>query len=325
MREVVFLRKNEKKWRQAEQALQKPGNVHPDMLAELFIELSDDLAYAQTNYPESNTTVYLNGLLAELYQAIYHRRKGDRNRFVQFWMYDLPLEFRRSHRFFLYSFLIFFVSVLIGVVSTAYDDSFPRIVLGDAYVNQTLENIDKGDPLAIYKSPDAGNMWFDITLNNIKVSFIAFVSGLIFMAGTVTVLFKNGVMLGSFQWFFKDAGHFQESLLTIWIHGTIEISAIIIAGAAGILLGYSFMFPGTYSRKIALIKGAKRGVNIITGLIPLFIVAGFLESYFTRHTEWHWSLRLLIILLSLLFVLYYFVIRPIQLERGMKNKSNQNT
>jgi uncharacterized membrane protein SpoIIM required for sporulation len=179
----------------------------------------------------------------------------------------------------------------------------------------TLENIEKGDPMAVYKSSGQMNMFFMITLNNIFVSFKAFAYGIFVSVGTVYILLSNGIMLGAFQFFFYQKGLLLTSVLSIWIHGTLEISAIVIGGCAGMVMGNSLLFPGTYSRMESLKIGAKKGLKIIVGLVPIFIMAGFLESFVTRLTEWHWFFKLSIILLSAFFIVFYFVIYPIQLNK----------
>ena len=118
---------------------------------------------------------------------------------------------------------------------------------------------------------------------------------------------------------------FMTSFLTIWIHGTLEISAIVIAGAAGFVLGNSILFPGTFSRTVSLIKGARRAVKICVGLIPIFIAAGFLESYVTRLTDAPIAVKLLIIIGSLSFILYYYVLLPILLNRKEQPKVSDVT
>ncbi|HVD96759.1 MAG TPA: stage II sporulation protein M [Cytophagaceae bacterium] len=315
MREVVFLRKNEKKWREVEDMLARSAAINPDKLADLYIELTDDLAFSQTNYPDSKTTVYLNGITAEIYQAVYKNKKEKSNRFIHFWAYELPKEFKQSQKHLFYSFSIFMIAVLIGIVSTSYDEGFVRVIMGDDYVNMTLENIEKGDPMAVYKGEDANSMFYYITTNNIRVSFYAFVMGIAFSIGTAWILFRNGIMLGAFQWFFYKKGLFLTSFLTIWIHGTLEISAIVIAGAAGFVLGNSILFPGTLTRTTSLVNGARRAVKICIGLIPIFITAGFLESYVTRMTDAPIGFKLTIILGSLCFIVYYFILLPILLNR----------
>ena len=194
-------------------------------------------------------------------------------------------------------------------------EDFVRIILGDSYVNQTLENIDKGDPMAIYKSAGETSMFFAITINNIRVSFMCFVLGALFSLGTVFFLFQNGVMLGSFQYFFYSKGLLIQSMLVIWIHGTLEISAIIIAGSAGLTMGNSILFPGTYTRGQSFIDGSKQGMKILIGLIPVFMMAGFLESFVTRHTEMPVWLSLFIITASFIFIIGYFIVYPIYLNK----------
>lgn len=122
-------------------------------------------------------------------------------------------------------------------------------------------------------------------------------------------------MLGSFQTFFFQHGLLYESLLAIWMHGTLEISALIVAGAAGLTLGNSWLFPGTYSRAAAFRKGARRALKIIIGTVPIFILAGFIEGFVTRHTHLPDLVRLSFILLSLSFVIYYYIYLPQKLYR----------
>jgi uncharacterized membrane protein SpoIIM required for sporulation len=163
-------------------------------------------------------------------------------------------------------------------------------------------------------------MFLRITLNNIFVSFRVFALGLLFSFGTAYELFKNGVMLGAFQGFFWKYNLFVKSLLVIWIHGTFEISAIIIAGAAGFVLGNSLLYPGTYKRIESLKIGAKNSLKIIVGIVPVFIAAGFLESFVTRYTNMPLWLSLFIILSSLAFVIGYFVLYPIYLSKKTNSK-----
>ncbi|MFP4342558.1 MAG: stage II sporulation protein M [Cyclobacteriaceae bacterium] len=322
MREAAFVRQNEKKWEALEQAIVSgKALLKPDALADYFIQLTDDLGYAKTHYPNSNTTVYLNNLTAKVHQAIYRNKKEDKGRLLRFWRYELPQVMYESRKQLLYSFLIFLAACLIGAVSAAHDESFVRLILGDSYVNMTLENIDRGDPMAVYKSMGRGDMFFAITVNNIKVSLMAFAAGVVLSVGTGFILLQNGIMLGAFQYFFYQQGFLLPSFLTIWIHGTIEIASIIIAGAAGLVIGNSILFPGTYPRMYSFRKGAKRGLKIVVGLVPLFVMAGFLESYVTRLTDWHWALRLGIIMASAFFVLYYFIIYPHKLQQHDKREN----
>jgi uncharacterized membrane protein SpoIIM required for sporulation len=311
MREAVFLRQNEAKWKRYE--TEPSGD--PDELAARFIELTDDLAYAQTFYPSSATTRYLNDLTGKLHQALYKNKSTNTNRFRQFWRRELPLLVARHHRTLAWSLILFTVFTLLGVLSAAYDDTFVRVVLGDAYVNRTLENIERGDPMAVYKGMSEAPMFLYITMNNIYVALTAYALGATLGLGTLWALFHNGVMLGSFQYFFYQKGVLLPSLLTIWIHGTLEISAIVLAGGAGLVMARSLLFPGTYSRTDSFRQGARDGLKLALGLVPIFIVAGFLEGFVTRHTEMPVLLSLSIIGTSAAFIIWYFIVYPRQLAR----------
>lgn len=315
MKEITFLNQNADKWEKFESLITSKGDSDPDLMADLFVQLTDDLSFSKTNYPKSKTTSYLNALASRVHQEIYKNKKEKSGRIFHFWKFELPFIFKNSHKQLFYSFLIFSIAMLIGIVSSAFDDTFVRLILGDSYVNMTLENIDKGDPMAVYKSMNQIDMFFGITINNIRVAFICFVLGILFSFGTGVMLLYNGIMLGAFQYFFYAKGLLLQSVLVIWIHGTLEISAIIIAGCAGLVMGNSILFPGTYSRSASFIRCAKQGVKIVIGLIPVFILAGFLESFVTRYSQMPMWLSLSIIGSSLLFILGYFIIYPLYLNK----------
>lgn len=323
MREPAFLRQNKDKWLEYEEKLfgDQAQVIDPDRLAALYIQLTEDLAYARTFYPKSQTVRYLNGLAARTHLLIYKNQKQEGSRFFTFWTEELPEIFYRNRRFFLYACLIFTVSTLIGVVGALADEEFLRMVLGDGYVDMTLENIEKGDPMGVYKDEAPFAMFVRIALNNMLVAFLIFVLGIVFTFGAIfglpfwpfnfdSGLFFNGIMLGSFITFFHTKGVLWEALPVIYIHGTLELSAIVIAGAAGFMLGHGFMFPGTLTRRASLQLAAKDGIKIMVSTIPIFILAAFLESYITRLTEMPLLVKLLIILVSLSYILGYYVIYP---------------
>jgi uncharacterized membrane protein SpoIIM required for sporulation len=154
------------------------------------------------------------------------------------------------------------------------------------------------------------------------VAFRTFVFGIFTGFGSGYILFYNGVMVGSFQTFFFQHQVGFESMLAIWLHGTFEISSFVIAGAAGFVFGNGWLFPGTYSRGYAFKQGAKRGLKIIIGLVPVFILAGFIESFLTRHTEYPNYIRLSIIILSFFSVIYYYIILPHLKHHGFFTTKN---
>lgn len=318
MREAAFVKQNKDKWSTFESALANKTNLDPNVLSDLYIEVTDHLSYAKTFYPQSNTEYYLNSLASLAHQKIYKTKKEPKNRIFTFWKTEFPQMFKYHHRELLIAFLVFLFFSIVGAYSAANEGDFVRSILGDAYVNMTLDNIEKGDPMAVYKQMGEFNMFLGITINNIRVALMAFVYGMLLGVGTLMVMLQNGIMLGSFQYFFYEKGLLWESVRTIWIHGTIEISVIIIAGCAGLVLANGILFPGTFTRLKSFKRGVKNGLKIMVSTIPFFIIAGFLEGFVTRHTEMPDWLAITIIMGSLALILFYYVIYPYQIHKNPK-------
>jgi len=315
MQEAAFIKRNKPRWEEFEKLAKSNSAINPDRLAELFIQVTDDLAFAQTQYPDSRVTKYLNSLASNVHRTIYKNKKEERNRFVTFWKTEVPEAVWQSRKQMSYALIIFLIAIMIGGISVIHDDTFARLVLGDQYMNMTLENIKTGNSTRVYSSSSEMNMFFLITLNNILVSFKVFIFGVFASLGTCLQLFYNGLMVGTFVTFFYQQHQLAHAFPVIMLHGTIELSSIVIAAGAGFVMGNSLLFPGTYSRLASFKMGAKRGLKIVVGLVPFFVIAGFIESFITRYAFMHWSLKVLVIGLSALMILYYFVIYPYQQKK----------
>lgn len=318
MKEAAFVKQSKARWEEFEKTVKAQDLASPDKLADLFIQVTDDLSFSRTKYPESRTTQYLNALASKIHLQIYRNKREDRNRFITFWQYEVPAAMYDSRKPLLYAFIIFVVAGVMGAVSTYHDDTFVRLILGDGYVNMTLENIKNGTPTGIYASMPPTTMFFLITWNNVMVAFRVFVFGVFASLGTGFYLFYNALMVGTFVMFFYNENQLAQALPVIMLHGTIELSSIVIAAAAGFTMGNSLIFPGTYSRLASFKKGALRGLKIVAGLVPFFIIAGFIESFITRYASMHWSIKTLIIGISAAIMIYYFVIYPHRLRKNGK-------
>jgi len=309
MRETNFIEQNKTKWREFEAVLNE-NQRDPDQLNDLFIQVTDDLSYSRTFYPNRSVRVYLNSLAQRVFSSIYKIRRSPLEKLGSFWLDELPQLIHESRQAFRLSFFVFIVSMLIGMLSCAMDEDFASIVLGQSYVDMTMENIRTGDPMAVYKAKGAFSMSFAITLNNLQVALLIFTLGVFFSIGSLSILVANGIMIGAFQYFFIKEGLFVESFLTIWTHGAIEVSCIIISAAAGMTMGQGLIFPGTYSRMQAFQRSARRGIKIMVSIAPLIILAGFIEGFLTRLTETPAIIRIFFIAVCFLFMIVYFVWYP---------------
>ncbi|MFZ1751486.1 MAG: stage II sporulation protein M [Saprospiraceae bacterium] len=313
MREIAFINKNKNKWLEFEQAISGKSNNNPDDLAGLYIQLINDLSFARTYYPKSNTVVYLNHLAATAYQQIYKTKRTNQNQMVAFFKAEIPEIVRANRRFLIYAFILFFISVSLGVLSALYDDAFVRLILGDHYVEMTLDNIKSGDAVAVYKSGSNWGSFIGITMNNLQVGLKCFVYGITGGLGTAYIMLYNGIMLGSFQTFFWQQSVFWESVRGVWIHGSMEIFAIVIEGMAGLMLGAGILFPGTYSRLHSFKTSMRSGLKLWLSTMPFTICAGFLEGFVTRYSNVmpNW-LSVGIILATLSAISWYYLVFPFQ-------------
>lgn len=316
MRETQFIEQNKEKWEQVEHVIRKKVD-DPALIRENFIQLTDDLSYSRTFYKNRSVRVYLNQLAQGIYTRVYKNRKSIGERVKDFWVNDIPALAWQGRQDILLSFIVVLLAAIIGYFCCEQDPGFARSILGDAYVERTLDNIESGDPLGIYKSSSAAQMFWGIGINNLRVAFIMFIMGLFFGLGTFLMLIYNGIMLGTFMQFFYSRGLSLDFNFTVWLHGTLEILGMVIEGAAGFALARGIIAPGTFSRARSMQFSARRAIKLFLACVPIIILAAFIESFITRYTNLHIAIRGTVIAFSLFFMVYYFVIYP---YRRFKNK-----
>jgi uncharacterized membrane protein SpoIIM required for sporulation len=319
LREALFIKKNKDRWLKVQQ---QPSS-DPDEMAADFIQLVDDLAYAKTFYPSGKVTNFINAQASKTYLGIYRNRKEESNKLVKFWKYDVPLTIRKHYKVIIFTFVFFTVFFAIGFFTSKQDGDVARSFLGDGYVDMTEKNIKDKNPFGVYEGGNPILMWLGIMINNIAVALRMFASGIAFGVPCMYDLAQTGVMVGVFDQLFAAHGLSLDFWMVVFVHGTLEITAIVLAGAAGLIMGKSFLFPGTIKRLDALKQGAKDGTKIIIGLIPVFALAAFFEGFITRlYNDLSW-LTTAIFILSVLFVIWYFVIWPIKLGRRAAHQINE--
>lgn len=315
MKESDFIKQNKKKWQDFENHVEKKDS-DPSKTTRLFVQITDDLSYARTFYPNRSVRLYLNSVVRLLFNDINRSHRNGWQGFVTFWTRDLPLTMYGARRAMLISLLVFITTFTLGVVTSIHDKGFAESILSSDYVHMTDENIKKGDPLAVYKSESEIRTFLPILYNNLMVDLLTFFSGIFMAVGSLVIMVSNGVMVGVFQYYFIERDLFRESFLTIWTHGALEIPTIVLSGGAGLTLGSGLLFPGTYSRLRAFRLSGMNGLKIIAGVMPVTFVAAFIEGFITRHTELPDLVRLAFILLSFAFIFFYFVYYPRRVARS---------
>ncbi len=316
MREVAFIKQNKEKWLEFEKVISNNEKKNPDDLADLHIKIMNDLAYAQSFYPKSKVVPYLNKLAKTSYSKIYHTKRVDKNPILYFFFDEVPLICYRYRKYMYLAFAVFFIFFFIGLLSTFNDESFARRILGESYVNMTLENIESGDTLAVYKGGSNWGSFIGIFNNNLWVGLRMFLSGLLVGIGTGLYIVYNAIMVAVFQAFFYQHNSLWDSVKGIWIHGTYEIFAMVVESAAGYIIGASILFPGTLKRFESFKIGLRSAFFIFLSTIPFTLAAGFLEGYVTRYYNVMPSiLCYAIIFFCLITISYYYLILPFKVAQ----------
>ncbi|MDH6252082.1 putative membrane protein SpoIIM required for sporulation [Chryseobacterium sp. H1D6B] len=325
MREVYFIKQNKEKWLGIEQVIQGKMKKNPDDLSSLYINLTNDLAFAQTYYPKSNTTVYLNHLASQIFQKIYKTKRVEQNRILYFFKTEVPMLVFQYRRYLMYAFLFFILFTMMGVLSAIYDKDILTVTIpnGESYVNETISNIKKGNAVAVYQQGSTWGSTIGIIFNNIGVGAKLYLYGIFGGVGTLFALLSNSMMLGSFQYFFYDYGALKDSARGIWLHGVFEIFAMVVEAMCGLILGASILFPRTLSRFNSFKNGFKDSFKIFLSTIPFTICAGIIEGYITRHAlKMPLLLNVIIIFGSLAVIGFYYFIYPSIVNKKLNNHIN---
>jgi|TARA_B110000259_G_scaffold182785_1_gene226967 uncharacterized membrane protein SpoIIM required for sporulation len=315
LRETTFIRQKKKSWQKFEEMQRRQGS-DPDELTRLFVEITDDLSYSRTFYAKRSVRVYLNYLAQLVFFKVNKNKKVKIKQFFSFWTTGLPMEFARSWKAMLFAVLIFFGAMTVGVVSTMNDIGYAEEIMGAQYIRMTEENIANGDPMAVYhQHGSAGESTFMLTQNNTRVAALTYTSGILAGLPPIIIMVKNGIMLGTFHYYLYSKDVLVDSMWVVWIHGVLEISAIVIAGGAGLVLGGGLIFPGTFTRLQSLRISAKRSFKIALSTLFILIISGFIEGSVTRFTQMPMGVKYLLVLGSLAFICFYFIAYPIYLYK----------
>lgn len=321
MREPVFIKQNIARWREYQRRLDNPSNEAPDTLAQMYTELTSDLAFARTHFPDAVITQMLNAMTLKLHNEIYSGRQEKWSRLWTFWTQEVPQAVYDNRKAMLAALVTFVLFLGVGIISLFNDADFAKLILGEDYVEMTIENIRNGVPTDVYSSGSEAESFLGIMLNNLRVDVLLISMGIFTPFFTAIFLMYNAVMVGAFTFFFFQYGVMGDAMMAIMQHGTLEISTMVIAAGAGFVMGWGWLFPGTYSRMTAFRCKAKDALKIALSVFPVTIVAAFIEGYLTRHTEYPLAFRVAVIVLSAAFIVFYYILLPWVVGRKHHNLS----
>ena len=320
MRESVFIKQNIARWRDYQRRIEDPSEESPDTLAQMYTELTSDLAFSRTHFPDATITSMLNAMTLRLHNEIYSGHHEKWSRLLTFWTREVPQAVYDNRKAMLAALAVFVFFLCVGIASLFNDADFARLILGDRYVDMTIENIKNGVPTDVYSSGGEAESFFSIMLNNLRVDVMSVSMGIFTPFATSLIVMYNAIMVGAFTFFFFQHGVFSEALLAIMQHGTLEISTMVLSGGAGFVMGSGWLFPGTYSRMQSFRRKAKEALKITLSVFPVTIAAAFIEGYLTRHTDYPLFFRVMVIALSAAFIIFYYILLPYFVGRKHHNR-----
>lgn len=246
-------------------------------MALLYRQAAADLSVLRRDATAATYAAHVNQLLSRAHHIIYAGRKTSALSLLKFLRDEYPVIFRRNIGYVAASVLLTVACGVLGAILTSTRIEFMRHMLGPEMI-ATMERHEMWTQSVVSVAPQATSV---IMTNNLTVSFVTFAGGITFGLMTLFSLFNNGMLLGVVG----AACHHYGMSLSLWSfvapHGSLELPSILIAGAAGLRLARAMVFPGGYKWKDAIAMGGMEATRLVTGIIPLLVIAGCLEGFFS--------------------------------------------
>lgn len=246
-------------------------------LGRIYRRTASDLAIARAESRDPRLINYLNSLVIRAHGRIYRADAQGGRRIRNFFTRDFPQTFRRTWRYTALAFAVFAVFSVAVFVGTRRDPEFSEFAGISPYFREVVINQRTHWWEELNKANQIGSS--QIFTNNIRVTFYAFALGAIFGLGTLYVLAFNGAMFGAILALTYRAGFGNDLVAFVVGHGVIELSCIFIAGGAGLLIGSAILMPGDLSRGDALKSRGLDAIRLVTGCVPLLVLAGIIEGF----------------------------------------------
>ncbi|MET0727032.1 MAG: stage II sporulation protein M [Acidimicrobiales bacterium] len=276
-----FIASNQPAWNRLEQLVRVPRHsmtpAQVEELVQLYQRTSAQLSHARTQRADAPLVARLTRLVANAAGTLYGTRSRSRAGFARFFTTSFPAAVWHARKFVAVSALLLLAPAVVVATWLASSDealeaSGPDAVR-EAYVNDDFESY--------YSSAPAGQFATQVTVNNIQVAILAFAAGALLCVVTAYILVSNGANVGLAAGLFAAAGEQPKFYGLILPHGVLELSAVIVAGGAGLAIGWAIVAPGDRRRSDALADEGRRAAAIVLGLVLAFVVAGIIEGFVT--------------------------------------------
>ncbi|WP_443696992.1 stage II sporulation protein M [Pseudomonas sp.] len=293
MKQSLFESRHQPQWQAfAEQLTQlEQGKTKAGELADFphhYRRLCQHLALAQERGYSSYLVDPLQQLALRGHQQLYRHRSQLAANVLSFLLADFPRLVREQWRFVLIASLLFFGS-LVGIALLVY--LFPELIYSIVNPQQVAEMQSMYDPdasrlgrVAERASSEDWMMFGYYVMHNIGIAFQTFAAGLLFGLGSAFFLIFNGLIIGAISGHLTEIGYGQTFWSFVIGHGAFELSAIALAGAAGLQLGWALIAPGHLTRGESLRLAARKSVQMLCGVMLFLLIAAFIEAYWSSTT-----------------------------------------
>jgi uncharacterized membrane protein SpoIIM required for sporulation len=243
----------------------------------LYRQMASDLSTLRQDPSARAYTEHVNQLLARAHHIIYSTRRTSFLNLFRYMRDEYPAVFQRNMRYVLLALAVTLGGTLFGAVVTLARPQFMRHLLGPQMV-ATIERHQMWTQSVVAIAP-AASSW--IMTHNLSVCFVSFAGGVVFGIGPLYSMFLNGLLLGVLGVACQQHGMSVDLWSFVAPHGSLELPSIILSGAAGFRLGHGVLFPGLYRWRDSVATAGVEASRLIAGIIPLLVIAGSLEGFFS--------------------------------------------
>jgi uncharacterized membrane protein SpoIIM required for sporulation len=252
----------------------------------LYRAVSSDLLVARGELVDATVVDYLNDLVARAYAHVHAGTGSRARRLPDFFLREFPRLFRAEWRLVTLAAALFFAGGAVGAIAMVVDPHAAGVLIPEDHAQRTpAERVAEDEGGAGHSGDEGAAFSSFLFTHNIQVTFLVFALGLTFGVGTVSMMFYNGVPLGALAMQYHQYG--KGLFFWAWIlpHGIPEVTQVVIAGAAGLVLARGLLVPGRLGRKDAVVGEARRAVRLVVGGMPVLVLAGLIEGTISQMHE----------------------------------------
>jgi uncharacterized membrane protein SpoIIM required for sporulation len=311
VRQALFQAAHQREWDEFERFLDaaRPAPFAPAEMPVRYRRLCQNLALAAERQYSPELVDRLNRLALRGHHALYRNRARQPWRLLDFLIADFPALVRREWRLVATATLLLFGPLLGLLAALQAWPEFVHYLLTPEQIAGFREMYDPANRRLGMREADTSVAMFGFYIwNNVRIGFQMFAGGMLAGVGSAWYLGANGIVIGAVAGYLTQIGYHETFWSFVAGHSSLELIAIVLAGAAGLRLGLAVIAPGNATRRSALVAAAKPAVRIMYGAALMFVAAAFVEAFWSPLTEIPFDLKVGIGIAGWAVLLAYFAL-----------------